>query len=114
MNPKIGSPMKILWTDFASSVLANIYSYYRVEASLKVAKRIRSDVFKAVRQLEHHPQSGQIEETLKELGEDHRYLVVGNHKVVYKQIPEGILITDVFDTRQDPEKINAPERNPSK
>lgn len=106
--------MKILWTDFASSVLAEIYAYYKLKAGLKVAKRIRSDVFTAVQQLEHHPKSGQIEETLKELGEDHRYLVAGNHKVVYKQIPEGILITDVFDTRQDPEKINDPERNPSR
>lgn len=106
--------MKILWTDFASFVLTEIYAYYKLKTGLKVAKRIRSDVFTAVRQLEHHAQSGQIEETLKELGEVHRYLVAGNHKVVYKQIPEGILITDVFDTRQDPAKINNPERNPSR
>jgi plasmid stabilization system protein ParE len=37
--------------------------------------------------------------------EGHRYLVSGNYKIIYKEVNEGILITDVFDTRQDPQKI---------
>jgi len=49
--------------------------------------------------------SGQIEGNLQKLGEDHRYLVEGNYKIIYKKVKEGILITDVFDTRQDPVKI---------
>ena len=52
-----------------------------------------------------HPLSGQIEVNLQKLGEDHRYLVEGNYKIIYKKVKEGILITDVFDTRQDPVKI---------
>jgi hypothetical protein len=39
--------------------------------------------------------------------------VSGNYKIVYKQVKEGVLITDVFDTRQDPEKINDTERKPT-
>jgi hypothetical protein len=45
-----------------------------------------------------------------ELGEGHRYLIESNYKIIYKEVPEGILITDVFDTRQDPTKINNPKR----
>jgi hypothetical protein len=45
-----------------------------------------------------------------ELGEGHRYLIESNYKIIYKEVPEGILITDVFDTRQDPAKINNPKR----
>jgi len=56
------------------------------------------------------PESGQIENSLNEMNEGHRYLVDGNYKIIYKKISEGILITDVFDTRQDPKKINNPKR----
>jgi len=47
---------------------------------------------------------------LRRLNQGHRYLVRGNYKIIYKEIPDGILITDVFDTRQDPVKINKPGR----
>lgn len=33
------------------------------------------------------------------------------YKIIYKEVAEGILITDVFDTRQDPAKINDEKRN---
>ena len=51
---------------------------------------------------------------LEELNEGHRYLVKGNYKIIYKEIPEGMLITDVFDTRQDPININDENRNPGR
>lgn len=104
--------MKILWTDFASNTLADIYKYYKEVAGENVARKIKDDIFTTTRQLEKHPQSGQIEETLKRLEEDHRYLVKGNFKIVYKEVKEGVLITDVFDTRQDPVKMNDPKRKP--
>jgi toxin ParE1/3/4 len=47
---------------------------------------------------------------LEVLLEGHRYLVDTNYKIVYKKVREGILITDVFDTRQDPVKINKTKR----
>lgn len=59
------------------------------------------------------PESGQQEETLKQLREGHRYLVEGNYKIVYKPVKEGILISDLFDTRQEPAKINDKDRKPS-
>ncbi len=64
-------------------------------------------------QLEKYPNSGQIELNLEILNEGHRYLVKGNYKIIYKEIPEGLLITDVFDSRQDPIKLNDDKRNPS-
>jgi toxin ParE1/3/4 len=97
--------MKIIWTDFATNSLFEIYRYYKDAAGKNVAQRIKSRIFAATRQLIKHPLSGQIEVNLQKLGEDHRYLVEGNHKIIYRRVKEGILITDVFDTRQDPVKI---------
>jgi len=106
--------MKILWTDFAIASLADIYKYYKENANVQVARKIRTSIFSATKHLTKHPQSGQVELTLERLEEEHRYVSQGNYKIVYKQVSEGILITDVFDTRQDPLKINNPERKPEK
>lgn len=104
--------MKIIWSDFSSDILAEIFAYHKENASSAIAKRIKTNIFKATKQLIKHPVSGQVEESLKHLGEEHRYLVEGNYKIVYRRIDEGILITDIFDTRQDPIKINDLHRKP--
>ena len=105
--------MNIIWSDFASETLREIHKYYREHAGEPIARRIKTNIFAATRQLLKHPQSGQIEKTLEQLNEGHRYLVEGNYKIVYKLVTEGVLITDVFDTRQDPKKINDKNRKTS-
>jgi len=104
--------MNIIWSDFATEMLTEIYNYYKVNASTRIAKKIKNEIFTATNQLKRHPHSGQIEMNLERLEEEHRYLVKGNYKIIYKEITEGILITDVFDTRQDPIKINDEDRKP--
>ena len=106
--------MKVIWTDFASNSLFDIYKFHKEVASENVAQRIKLKIFIATRQLIKHPLSGQIETNLQKLGEDHRYLVEGNYKIIYKRVKEGILITDVFDTRQDPVKIFKSTKKPSR
>jgi toxin ParE1/3/4 len=105
--------MEIIWSDFASNTLKDIYTYYKDVANKEVAIKIKDGILGAAGQLLDHPDSGQIELTLQQLGEGHRYLVKGNYKIVYREVVEGILITDVFDTRQDPRKINDKKRKPS-
>ncbi len=102
--------MKIIWSRFAITMLKEIYLYHKDAAGVNVAKKLKSKIFSSVKQLRKHPDSGQIEKSLEQLGEDHRYLVSGNYKILYKKVKEGILITDIFDSRQDPTKINMPNR----
>ena len=106
--------MKVIWTDFAANSLFEIYRYYSEAASKNVAHRIRFKIFSTTKQLLKHPLSGQVEPNLQKLGEDHRYLVEGNYKIIYKKVNEGVLITDVFDTRQDPIKIHLGVKKPSR
>jgi plasmid stabilization system protein ParE len=47
--------MKIIWTDFASNSLFEIYQYYKEVANENVAQRIKSSIFRATRQLIKHP-----------------------------------------------------------
>ncbi len=98
--------MKIIWSRFASDTLKEIFNYHKTVASREIAQKIKTNIFSSTKQLKTHPSTGQIEKTLQQLGEKHRYLVRGNYKIIYKKVEEGILITDVFDTRQDPAKTN--------
>jgi toxin ParE1/3/4 len=95
----------IVWTEFASNELKSIYEYYKVQASVAVAKKIKSKIFESTKNLSEQPLIGQIEENLKELNQNHRYIVEGNYKIIYLVVKNTVYITDVFDCRQNPEKM---------
>ena len=76
--------MKIIWSDFASEMLTEIYQYYKVIASPATARKIKLEIFTATQQLKKHPVSGPIEINLEKINEGHRYLVKGNYKIIYK------------------------------
>jgi len=97
--------MKIIWTDFAIQNIKAIFDYHVENATKKVAHKIKNEIFKATKQLIKHPDSGQVEPNLYFFQQNHRYLVCGNYKIVYKVFEHQIIINDVFDTRQNPDKI---------
>lgn len=97
--------MKIIWTDFAIQNLKDIFDYYSENANKKVAHKIRKQILASTKYLIQNPQSGQIELSLEKLNQKYRYLVVENYKVIYKIIENEIRIADVFDTCQNPIKI---------
>ena len=74
-------------------------------ASDKVANKIRKSVFDATRPLIKDPLIGAIEENLQDLKQGHRYLVVGNYKIIYRVVKTNIYVTDIFDCRQNPQKM---------
>ena len=48
---------------------------------------------------------------LEKLNQDYRYIVIGNYKIIYRIYLNEVIINDVFDTRQDPEKMRDDKRN---
>jgi len=56
------------------------------------------------------PNQGQIKYNLEKLEQNHRYLVCGNYKLIYRIFENQVIINDVFDTKQDPEKMNDEKR----
>lgn len=97
--------MKVIWTIPAKKELRKIYDYYKKEASEKVAKSVKNKILKSTHQLMTFNRSAQKEELLSSRQGDYRYLVVSNYKVIYKTELELIYVLDVFDTRQNPEKL---------
>lgn len=78
-------------------------------AGIQVAQDIKSRIFEKTQLLSKNPEMGSIELGLDHLGLGHRYLVSGNFKIIYLLQGSNVFITDVFDTRQNPEKINPSE-----
>lgn len=97
--------MEIIWTDFATQNLKAIFQYYAERASRKVAHKVRKEILNSTIQLKKYPESGQQELNLAKLNQKHRYLVTGNYKVIYRIEKKSAIIIDVFDTRQNPDKM---------
>ncbi len=97
--------MKVQWTKFALSSLYEIFKFYKTNVSVTIAVNIKNSILTSTRQLETHPLSGAKEELLEDLEEDHRSLVRGNYKIIYKIQNSKVIITDIFDSRQSPDKI---------
>ena len=98
--------MKVQITDLAKDQLKRIYHYYRRRGNGKKGRQVRKDVLDKARLLKDNPEMGQEEENLKHLGLGHRYVLVNPfYKIIYLIIEPVIYITDIFDTRQDPDKM---------
>jgi plasmid stabilization system protein ParE len=98
--------MKIVLTDFAKRQIHSIYSYYKETASVEIAKKIKKEIDNTILQLNNFPESGQAEEEMNRFGKKYRRLIAGNYKIIYRIEDDKIYITDVFDSRKNPSKMN--------
>lgn len=103
--------MKVLVTDPAKIALKEICDRYRKIEYESYAVKIRKLILAKARSLSEYPNRGQEEELLKELGQGHRYLLAESHfKIIYLVKEKMVVVTDIFDTRQEPDEI--PKRHP--
>jgi len=97
--------MKVTFTDPAAERMRDIHKFYKCNVSEIIADKIIAKILDAAKILEVSPWAGQEEFYLKHLGHDHRTIIAGNYKIIYRIEVEEVLITDVFDARQDPAKM---------
>ena len=97
--------MRIVITEPAKIHLREIHDYYKQFVSKKIADKIKSGIIGKLKTLKDKPHIGQKEELLEHLNLNHRRMVEGNYKIVYRVAHETIFITDIFDARQNPDKM---------
>lgn len=102
--------MQILFSELATQSLKEISDYFTGVAGKRVAQKIIRELLVATKQLKDYPKSGQIQENLIELELNHRYIIALNHKIIYREVIEGILVTDIFNCKQDPNFMNQSSR----
>lgn len=99
--------LEVYWLELAENKLVDIYGYYSVRAGKRVAEKLITGIIETTIGIENHPEIGQVEVSLKHREEKFRYLVFKNYKIIYwiNYDFKRIEIANVFDTRQDPEKV---------
>lgn len=97
----------IIWSRFSENQIDEIYNYYETRVNIKLAKKIIKSILSAPDQLIKNPKIGALESLLKNREIEYRYIVSTNYKIVYsvEELDKSVRIADVFDTRQNPNKI---------
>ena len=100
--------LTVYWSQFAEDKLSDVFNYYKLKASHKIAQKLINGIVDKTIDLGKNPQIGQIEKLLIARNQEFRYLVYKNYKVIYwinKQY-NRVEIVNIFDCRKNPEKID--------
>ena len=105
--------LEVYWLQFAEDKLDDIYNYYTLKASKRTASKLINGIVDTTIDLGKQPEIGQIELALADKKKEFRYLIFKNYKIVYwaNVTHNRIEIVNVFDCRQDPEKIQEIDRS---
>jgi len=99
---------KIVWSKFAEQQIDEIFLYYqRKSRSYNIAQKIVTKILLAPDKLINNPRIGQREISLENKNIEYHYIVESNYKIIYSIKDESlqVRIVDIFDTRQNPLKI---------
>jgi len=97
--------MKLVYTEQAIVSLEETLDFIAPNVSHEKLMEIRDQILNKADTLLLHPLKGQKEPFLEHLGLEHRRLIVSHYKIIYRVAGEYIYITDIFDSRQDPDKM---------
>lgn len=75
--------LEVYWTQFAEDKLRDIFSYYKLKADTRTARRLVNGIVNTTIILGENPQMGQVEDLLSNRSEEFRYLVHKHYKVIY-------------------------------
>lgn len=95
--------MKLRWSKRARNSLKDIVNYIGKDYPL-IAAKVRLRIIHTAESILPNPEKFAIEEVLREDG-NIRFKSVWSYKVVYLVMKNQVVILDVFDSRQDPEKM---------
>ncbi len=98
--------MNVLITEPAKESLKEICKHYRSLELDSYAINVRKTILGKAKSLSDNPERGQKEEMLKSLDQGHRYLLVESHfKIIYLIDEKRVIVTDIIDTHQHPDKM---------
>ena len=97
--------MKLVYTEQALFSLEEAMNFIAPKVSNEKLDDIRNEILDAADTLLLQPFQGQEEPYLQHLKLGHRRLIVSHYKIIYRFIEEYIYITDIFDSRQGPDKM---------
>ena|ERR1700757_3092975 len=95
---------EVVWTAKAFKDLIAIYNLIAKD-STTAAKKVVDSILDREQQLKSQPTTGTIQRGLK-LKKEYRFIIQSHYKIIYREGKTNIYVIKVFDTRQNPKKIN--------
>ena len=96
--------MRVVWTDRARNEFQQSMSYYQ-RGSEKSAQNFRSRLLNQIQLVQKFPGIGPKQDFVEPRNGEIRYRVEGHFKILYSVLEDTILIVSIFDTRQDPSRL---------
>lgn len=98
--------MKVQLSAYATKQLRDAIDYYREVGALRYATKLETTLYAGIGLLAEYPELGAVYPPLASLRLGHRSLVLATrYRVVYRPVGDVILVSDVFDTRQNPLRL---------
>ncbi len=94
----------ILWSYQAKESLDNIYKYIK-NNSLQNARKVKNKIITTVNDLIIFPEKFPREPVFDKTKGNFRFAVVFSYKIIYELTEEKIIVLDIFNTAQNPIKI---------
>lgn len=76
-----------------------------LKVSVDIAIETNKRILDAADSLAYYSSKGQIEPYLKDKKREYRRLIEGHYKIIYRIENDSVYIVDIFDSRQDPNKM---------
>lgn len=95
--------MNLVWSEEASNSLANIYFYI-----LKDSPQNAEMVFNKIVELAETLQDRRFEYAIDPIinKEKFRHISIWSYKIIYERTNDSVIILDIFDGRQNPNKLD--------
>lgn len=77
----------ITWDDEAKKSLRSVYDYLKNKESVRVARRVRTEILKQVSDLKIFPEKFEHEPYLKNQKGNYRFKVIWSYKIIYEVTP---------------------------
>ena len=99
---------KIKWSPTATGRLADIYNFiYLREGSRTLAENQIDYLLSAINLLKKNKNLGTEEPLAKRYNKNHRIIIEGSYKIIYRVENDSVFIIDLFHTSRHPRKIKS-------
>jgi len=95
----------VVVTTGAELSLLEALEFYENKLTANQILTLYDQVITRVASLTHAVFHGQIETEMEHRGQGHRRLIEGHFKIIYRVEGDTVYVTDIFDSRQHPEKM---------
>jgi plasmid stabilization system protein ParE len=98
--------MEVIYTEQALQSLEEVLDFLmEQEVPTDQVTATRDRILDKADSLTESPWREQQEEYLMHLEKEHRRIVEGHYKIIYRVEGQAIYITDIFDSRQNPSRM---------